>query len=187
MERAIKERSILDEFCEKFCKIVDKYTQYIIVSGFVAIASGRVRGTEDIDMIIAKISKEKLVLLHEELLKAGFICVQSDDASVIYDYLQEKISVRYTYQNMPVPEMEMKFAKDFLDDYQLQTRQKLPLTGLNVWFSSINMNVAFKEQYLKSDKDLEDAKHLRVVFKDQINEDEIRKITQLINKYRLGN
>ena len=55
----IDDRNILDKFCIDFCKIIEKYTKYIIVSGFVAIASGRVRGTEDIAMIIDKISKEK--------------------------------------------------------------------------------------------------------------------------------
>jgi hypothetical protein len=81
--------------------------------------------------------------------------------------------------------MEIKFAKDVLDDYQLKTRIKLELTGLDVWFSSINMNVAFKEYYLKSDKDIEDARHLRLVYPELINENEIKKIKKLIKEYRL--
>ena len=52
MEREIRDRNILDTFCTEFCDIVEKHCKYIIVSGFVAIASGRTRGTEDIDMII---------------------------------------------------------------------------------------------------------------------------------------
>ena len=47
------------------------------------------------------------------------------------------------------------------------------------------MNVAFKEEYLKSDKDKEDAKHLRKIYQDQINEDEINKIKEMIKKLRL--
>jgi len=39
----IDDRNILDKFCIDFCKIIEKYTKYIIVSGFVAIASGGVR------------------------------------------------------------------------------------------------------------------------------------------------
>ena len=81
--------------------------------------------------------------------------------------------------------MEVKFAKDILDNYQLETRVKLSLTGLDIWFSSINMNIAFKEEYLKSDKDREDAKHLRLVYKNKINETEINNIKQLIRKIRL--
>ncbi len=67
----------------------------------------------------------------------------------------------------------------------MQTKQKLPLTGIDVWFSSVDINIAFKERYLKSDKDLEDARHLRIVYSDLINEDEISYMKKLIRKLRL--
>ncbi len=185
MERRVKDRNILDDFCIKFCKIVETHTPYIIVSGFVAISSGRTRGTEDIDMIIPRMSKQEFIKLHLELVKKGFSCMQSDDPAEVYSYLDEGINVRYTLKSTPLPEMEVKFAKDALDEYQLKTRQKIPLTGLDIWFSSINMNIAFKEEYLKSDKDLEDAKHLRIVYSDLINEAEIMRIKQQIRKMRL--
>lgn len=185
MERSIKERSILDKCCEEFCAVVEKYVRYIIVSGFLVIASGRARGTEDIDMIIEKISKEKYAQLHNELIKK-FVCVQSENPDEIYDeYLTQNLSVRYTYKDKPLPEMEVKFAKDALDEQQLKTRVKIPLTGLDVWFSSIAMNIAFKEEYLKSQKDIEDATYLRKVYAEQINEKEIQAIKQMIRKYRL--
>jgi hypothetical protein len=183
--RIVSNRNILDNFSIEFSKIVEKYTDYIIVSGFVAIASGRLRGTEDIDMVIKKISKEKFCDLHKNLEKKGFICVQSDNCNEIYDYLNDKSSVRYTYKNKPVPEMEIKFEKDALDELQFKTKTKLPLTGLSLWFSSINMNIAFKEELLKSDKDIEDSIHLRKVYNELIDENEIKKIKQLIKRLRL--
>ncbi len=186
MERAIKDKSLLDKFCLEFCKIVEKHTPYIIVSGFLAIASGRVRGTEDIDMIIPRVTQTIFSKLHDDLAKHNFVCVQSAASLEIYSYLAENMSVRYTWKDKPVPEMEIKFAKDMLDTIQLQTRQKLSLTGLDVWFSSIAMNIAFKEEYLKSDKDMEDAKHLRLVYSDKIDEKEIQEIKKLIKKIRLG-
>lgn len=182
----VEDINILNEFCIKFCKIIEKYTGYIIVSGFVAIASGRVRGTEDIDMIIEKINKEKFGKLHKELVKANFVCMQSDNTDEIYKYLNDNLNIRYTYKNKLIPQMEIKFVKDELDDYQIKTRIKIPLTGLdNVWFSSINMNIAFKEELLKSEKDLEDAEHLRIVFEDQVDEKEINEIKGKIKKFRL--
>lgn len=187
MERSVKERNLLDKFCVKFCNVIEKYIPYIIVSGFVAISSGRVRGTEDIDMIIPRINKELFLKIHKDLIKNGFVCTQTDNPNSIYnDYLKDNSSVRYTLKNQPLPEMELKFAKDELDEYQLKTRVKLPLTGLNIWFSSINMNIAFKEELLKSDKDLEDARYLRVVYQDLINETEIKKIKSMIGKFRLN-
>ncbi len=180
------ELNILDRFCTEFCKIVEKHCKYIIVSGFVAISSGRARATEDIDMIIPKIPKEKFVEIHKDIAKK-FECMQSDNPETIYnDYLKDNLSVRYIYPGKQIPQMEIKFAKDELDHYQLQTRKKILLTGLNVWFSSIEMNIAFKEELLKSDKDMEDAKHLRIVYKDEIDEEEIQNIKKLIKKYRLS-
>jgi hypothetical protein len=47
------------------------------------------------------------------------------------------------------------------------------------------MNIAFKENYLKSKKDLEDARHLRIVYEELINEEEIINIKRMIMESRL--
>ena len=186
MRRGTDDRNMLDEFCIAFCDVVEKHTPYIIVSGFVAISSGRVRATEDIDMILPRLSAQQFVTLHDDLLRQGFVCMQGGDGRALYhEYLSNQTSIRYTKGDIPVPEMEIKLAKDALDDYQLQTRQRLPLTGLPIWFSSINMNIAFKEEYLKSDKDLEDAQYLRKLYAEQVSEDEIQNIKQMIRRLRL--
>lgn len=187
MERRIDDRTILDKFVEDFCAIMEKHAKYIICSGFVAIAHGRTRGTEDIDMIIERISEEKFKKLHEDLVKNGFQCMQSDDAEKLYEkYLNEGISIRYVLKSdsFAPPEMEVKFAKDSLDEEQIKERQKLPLTGLNIYFSSIESNIAFKEEYLKSDKDLEDAKHLRIIYRGKFDNDKVNKIKQKIKEMR---
>ena len=183
--RGISDKNILNIFCTNFCKIIEKHCNYIIVSGFLVIASGRARATEDIDMIISKISKEKFLKLHKDLESHNFICKQTDDPEEAYEYLIDNTSIRYTEKNKPLPEMEIKFAKDKLDEYQIINRVKIPFTGLDVWFSSINMNIAFKEEYLKSEKDLEDALHLRKLYKEQISEEEINKIKRMIKETKL--
>ncbi|MFH0752300.1 MAG: hypothetical protein V1914_01755 [archaeon] len=178
------DRNILDDFCISFCSIADKHCKYIIVSGFVAISSGRSRATEDIDMIIEKMPEDRFKAMHEDLAKNEFVCIQSDNPEEIHSYLKEGISVRYTLKDKPLPEMEVKFAKDELDRHQIQTRIKLPLTGLDIWFSSINMNIAFKEEHLKSEKDLKDAEHLRKIYPEMVNETEINEIKKMIRKLR---
>lgn len=184
--RGISDKNTLDKFCIEFCKIVEKHCKYIIVSGFLVISSGRARSTEDIDMIIEKIDRKTFSNLHKELVKNGFECMQTNDSNELYDYyLIEKSSIRYTWRDLPLPEMEVKFSKDPLDEEQIKNRVKIEFTGLDVWFSSIEMNIAFKEEYLKSDKDLEDAKHLRLVYSDSINEKEINRVKSLLKKYRL--
>ncbi len=61
----------------------------------------------------------------------------------------------------------------------------MPFTGTDLYFSSIEMNIAFKEELLKSDKDIEDAKHLRIIYGDKIDEKEIEKRKKEIRKLRL--
>jgi hypothetical protein len=184
MSRQVSDRNILSDFCMRFCRVVEKHSDYIVVSGFVAIASGRIRGTEDIDMIMPAMDEKNYSALHKHLVKEGFSAVQSDDAGELYSYLKDKHSIRYTFKDQPVPEMELKFVKDPLDEYQMKTKVKLPLTGIGIWFSSVNMNVAFKEELLKSQKDMEDARHLRTVYSEMVDESEVRRIKQMIKRYR---
>lgn len=189
MKRNIDNKTILDKFTEEFCAIVERYCKYIICSGFVAIAHGRSRGTEDIDMIIEKIPKEIFFKLHEDLVKNNFVCVQSDDVEDLFStYLSKGISIRYVWKSdghFP-PEMEVKFAKDELDEEQIRNRVKLPLTGLDVYFSTIEFNIAFKEELLKTEKDMEDARHLRIIYKEKIDENEIKRIKEEIKNRRLN-
>ncbi|MBT3464552.1 hypothetical protein HOD20_05685 [archaeon] len=72
-----------------------------------------------------------------------------------------------------------------MDEYQLKTKTKLKLTGLNLWFSNINVNIAFKEELLKSPKDIDDANHLRVVYNELIKDNEITEVKNMIKRLRL--
>ncbi|MBI2575616.1 hypothetical protein HYV84_00230 [Candidatus Woesearchaeota archaeon] len=186
MERGVSDLNILEKFALEFTHIVEQYGRYIIVSGFVAIVHGRSRATEDIDMILERISKEKFVQLHAHLEKEGFECIQGENPVMLYDeYLAQNTPLRYIRKGMPLPDMEIKLAKDKLDELQLQERTKLPMTNLPFWFSSIETNIAFKEEYLKSPKDLEDARHLRVLYEGILNEEQINRWKVLIKKVRL--
>jgi len=186
MKRETDDRSVLDKFSKDFVSVVEKFSEYIIVSGFVAISHGRTRGTEDIDIIIRRIPGEKFKKMHHSLSVAGFECIQSSDPNEIYEYMESNSSVRYIRKGLHIPEVELKFARDALDEYQFKTKRKLPLSGLDLWFSSIEMNIAFKEELLKNPKDMDDAKHLRIIYSEKINEKEIEKIKGMINKHRLA-
>lgn len=47
------------------------------------------------------------------------------------------------------------------------------------------MNIAFKEELLRSEKDIDDANHLRIIYSDTIEENEIKKIKNNIRTLRL--
>ncbi len=187
MERRISDTNVLTGFVKDFVGVLDKLKlKYIIVSGFVAIMHGRSRGTEDIDLILEKISGETFEKLYAELVRTKFECIQGSNPKELFeDYLKENTSLRFVRKGEFVPEMELKLAKDTLDEKQLEERTKLPLTKLPFYFSSIETNVAFKEELLKSPKDLEDARHLRTIYFGKINEEKVKEIKGLIRKYRL--
>ena len=179
------ETNYLADFCTDFCNILNKYAKYIVVSGFFVISSGRSRSTEDIDIIVETMSKELFTKFHLDLEKNGFECLQSSDSEELYDYLNENIALRYIKNNIFIPNIELKFAKDVLDNYQIKNRTKIKETGIDVYFGSIESCIAFKEELLKSPKDLDDAKHLRIVYSEKLNEDEIKSIKKIIKETRL--
>ncbi|MBN2067111.1 MAG: hypothetical protein JW744_01445 [Candidatus Diapherotrites archaeon] len=187
MERLVNDKNLLNQFAGDFVGVLDKSRiKYIIVSGFVAISHGRARGTEDIDIIVERIPIQKFEALHKGALKAGFECLQGSGPEMLFkDYLKENLSLRYVRKGQFVPEIELKLAKDALDENQIGERKKLPLTNLPFFFSSIEANLAFKEELLKSPKDLEDARHLRVIYAEKIDEGKVKEIKSLIRKLRL--
>ncbi len=177
----------LAKFCQSFCEILERFTNYIVVSGFFVISSGRSRATEDIDIIIEPVDEDTYLNLHEELKKGHYYCLQSSDPNTIFNlYLKDKIPVRFIKNDDLIPNIELKFAKDELDKYQLQTKKKIKFTELEIFFSSVEANIAFKEELLKTPKDLDDAKHLRIVYSEIIDLHEVNKIKEMIKKYRLG-
>lgn len=183
--REVPDINILNKFAEDFCEVVNKYAKYVVVSGFVAISHGRSRGTEDIDIIIEELPFDKFEKMHNDLICKGFECIFPLDIKEIYRYLESKINVRYTWKKMELPNMEVKFAKDEIDRMQLETRKKIEFTDVDVYFPKIEEAIAFKEEFLGSNKDIEDAKHLRIIYMNRLDEKYISEFKKLIKEVKL--
>lgn len=113
-----------------------------------------------------------------------FETLETDNIDEIYERLNEKTNVRYVYKNTLIPNMEIKFVKDELDKAVILNRENIEISDVNVWFGPISSNIAFKETILSSQKDKEDAIHLREIFSEEIIEEEIDYFKDLIIKYR---
>ena len=172
-----KEINELDKIVIRFIDILKKYTDYVIVSGYVAILLGRDRGTEDIDIIIPKKNKNELKLLYEELAKNGYWCLNSSDLDDIYDALISKHSVRFAIEPSVSPNFEIKFSKDLYDVIAVKNPLVIKIGNKGLKTSFLELQVAYKEEVLKNNKDLEDARHIRLVAKGNLNEN-------LINEYK---
>jgi hypothetical protein len=185
--REINDKNVLDEFTIDFCRAVESCgIDYLIVSGFVAIAHGRSRGTEDIDIMIRSVSYRDFLVLDSALRSAGFECLYPSDTNAIYDELNSyKANIRYTRVGEELPNMEVKFAKDGLDEAQFLEKKVYPLTGLDIYFPKIEEVIAFKEELLRSEKDMEDAAHLRIIYAASLDEDYITGYKEKIRRTKV--
>jgi len=57
----------LDLFVKDFLNILKRYSDYLIVSGFVSISTGRARGTEDVDILVPKMEEHDFEELFNDL------------------------------------------------------------------------------------------------------------------------
>ena len=172
-----RELSDLDNFTLDFIKILEKNTDYVIVSGYVAILLGRARASEDVDVIIPKIDFSKFQSLYTQLKKNDFYCLNSEEVSTVYDYLKDNLAVRFAKKDTMIPNIEMKWTKSDFDKIALENTIDVVLSKGKIRISHLELQIAFKEEVLKSPKDLEDARHIEKIAESYLDK-------ELINKYR---
>jgi disulfide oxidoreductase YuzD len=175
-----KELTNLDKFVKKFIEILSKNNiKYVIISGYVAIFFNRTRHTEDIDAFLENMSKEKFKILWNDLINE-FDCLNTPDSDEAYDYLIDNLSLRFAEKGTIMPNMEIKFPKSKIDKFALASKIKVKVNDEYIFhISNIEMQIAFKN-YLGSDKDLEDAKHLEIIFLEYINKERLKYFFELL-------
>ncbi len=175
-----RELSDLDTFAIDFVKILRKHTKYAIVSGYVSILLGRARSSEDIDIIIPKTGFPEFTLLFRELYRKGFYCLNDDDEKDAYGYARDGIAVRFARKGDVIPNIELKFSKNRIDEISLRDTLKVRLGKEELVISGLEMQVAFKENVLKSPKDMEDAMHIRNVAGNNIKKELIERYSVML-------
>ncbi len=184
-----KKLNSLDLLTINFCKILNKLNiDYIIISGYVAILFGRNRASEDIDMFIEKMNYEKFKLLWKELEKK-FDCINTTEVKDGYEnYLNNKHALRFSKKGEFIPNIEVKFPKVDLDDWGIKNKIKVILNKDILYISPLESQIPFK-LFLGTEKDIEDAKFLHNLFKDNLNLHLLKefnqklKIEEKYNKY----
>jgi len=172
----------LDKFVLDFVKVLKKHTDYVIVSGYVSILFGRSRATEDIDLLVPKMQEQAFLKLFKDL-RTGFECLNSLDPKKLYqDYLCKNIAIRFSRKGKPIPNMEFKFAKTIVDYESLKEKLLVRIGKKELFISSLELQIAFKEIVLGSDKDLEDAEHLKTVFEKHLNMHKLKEYERLLKK-----
>ncbi|MEI7961296.1 MAG: hypothetical protein WCI04_03085 [archaeon] len=100
----------------------------------------------------------------------GFECINAFSAKEAYfDYLKEKLSIRFAEKGSFIPNFELKFAKTKYNKYSLKNKCVVVVNDLEKFNASeIELQIAFKLK-LGSNKDFEDARHLYNIFKERLN------------------
>lgn len=163
----------LDRFVTSVTEIIERYTRYVIVSGYVAILFGRARGTEDIDLYIDYMDRDTFMLFSKDLLEQGFYFLNSDDIGEIYSMLCDRLAVRIAKIDKIIPNVEMKFKKDDFDHYAISRAKVVQFDDIRFFVSPIELQIPYK-LYLGSDKDIEDAVYLWMLFRETLDDDLLR-------------
>ncbi len=179
----IIERSLtkLDKFVKEFLDVLKKHSDYLIVSGFVSIATGRTRGTEDVDILVPIMDKIKFQELYKDLQKK-FWCYQGETSDELYNYIQNKESLRFAKKNEMFPNMEFVPIDQSrkLKFFEFSNPQKIKIKNFEFKIPPLEFEILYKELILKGEKDLADAKHLRTFFSEIIKEENFMKYKEVI-------
>lgn len=178
LDRTLSE---LDLFALDFITLLEKHTPYVIISGYVSILLGRTRATEDIDIFIPKLSQEQFKKIYADLEK-HYWCLNTEDADEMYDYLKEGSAIRFAKPNTTIPNFELKFALSSLQQESFIDAINVATSKGTFHISSLERQIAFKRYYLKSEKDLEDAKHIEEIFKNNLDMSKVYAYKQRIEK-----
>lgn len=177
-----RELTELDLFVNDFLEILKKYSDYLIVSGFVSISTGRTRGTEDVDLLVPVMEKDKFVQLFRELQEKGFWCYQGESLDEVYGYVENLVGIRFARVNEMYPNMEFipinqtKKAKYF----EFTHPQKMRVQDFEFKVPPIEFEILYKEIVLAGEKDIQDAKHLRTLFSEIIKEEKFKEYEVIV-------
>ena len=176
-----KELNELDKITIAFTAILNKARiKYTIISGYVAVVFGRNRASEDVDIFMEKIDGKKFSDLWKELEKE-FECINSEDKEEIFnDFLKAGSAVRFARRGEFIPNIEVKFPKTEIDVWGIKNRKKLILNNCEIFISPLESQIPFK-LFLGSEKDIEDAKYLYNLFKDNLDSDLLEQFSRNLN------
>ncbi len=174
--------NLLDNFAIRTCRIINKFFDYVIVGGYVAILFGRSRTTEDIDVIIRKGN------LDIELMEEFYSYLQSKNYWVFnaltpktgYKMLKNGINIRIAEKEKIIPNIELKLARKNIDYESFNKSIKVILEKGSLLVGNLELNIAFKF-YLSSMKDIEDAVYLYCLFNEYIDIEKIYTYASKLN------
>jgi len=157
--------SALDKDVLEFTGILDACeVNYVIVSGYVAIPTGRSRSTEDIDIILESLSETETEQLVTELKNYGYwgMAMPLDE---MYSMLSEGSRIRIAEDGEMYPNFETWFVSNDVEREALSNPLTVTFDEGEIEISPIELQIAYKLRLAQASdslngKDFEDALHL---------------------------
>jgi len=171
--------SELDKLLIQFVSILKKYTDYVIVSGYVSILFGRPRSTEDIDVLTERMERKQFLKLFKALGKRGFWCINCSKEDA-YELISSGISLRFSKKGQIIPNVEIKFIKKPIERECIEKALTVVVGRKQIKISPIELQIAYKRHVPGSRKDVEDAKYLEELFKEKINKKLLKRYEKMV-------
>ncbi|WP_458209433.1 hypothetical protein [Haladaptatus sp. NG-SE-30] len=184
-----KELTELDRDVIEFIDVLeDRGVSYVIVSGYLAILTGRSRSTEDIDIIIEPLSEVETEQLAMTLKDSGYWGMAMPLDSM-YEMLHEGDRIRIAEEDEMIPNFEVWFADSPLERSVLEDPLVADLDSNSLHVSPIELQIAYKLHLAQgadsvTGKDFEDALHLYVTFEERLNMEELEHLVKELGVQR---
>jgi hypothetical protein len=94
--------------------------------------------------------------------------ITSNPDDAYHGYLENHNAIRFAQKGNFIPNMEMKFVKNDLDRYSMKKRKHVKLNDRSLFISPLELQIPYK-LFLGSKKDVEDARFLFKLFKDELD------------------
>ncbi|ELZ33808.1 hypothetical protein [Halorubrum distributum] len=173
-----RELSALDKDVLEFTGILDACdVNYVIVSGYVAILTGRSRSTEDIDIILESLSETETEQLVTKLKNHGYwgMAMPLDE---MYSMLSEGSRIRIAEDGEMYPNFETWFVSNDVEREALSNPLTVTFDEGEVEISPLELQIAYKLRLAQASgslngKDFEDALHLYLTFEERFNTEQL--------------
>ena len=168
------EMTELDEMVVSFSSILSKFTDYVIVSGYVSILFGNARETLDVDFLFDDLKGKEREFVNE--ISKEFYWSEKN----LEESLKKGLRVSLFHKKSDWY-VDLKKAESIFDRLALKERIKAQINEHILYISPIELQICYKISQLGSDKDIKDAAYLYEFFKEKIDRRKLKEYAKLMN------
>ena len=97
--------------------------------------------------------------------------------------MEDNLAVRFAKIDTMIPNIEMKWIKNEFDKISIEKTIDVRIKKETLSISHLELQIAFKEEVLKSPKDMEDAEHIKDVAKEYLDNKLIQKYKEMLHGF----